>query len=536
MCTLKIKPHNFRRSFFISMYSRSTLHSNRTTLGEAFFRACITEARFEAIVGKELNIKEKVDTILSWPSKEAPLVVKGSLDANEDTILSLRSEDLNLMIQEKEVEYVRALNAAPLEVVFAGHFDIGVDEDGGGEFDDRLDEINLDLSQEFVIKVLEGRDVSSIILIGFLKWVYREKNCEVFSVTSSGRAAALDDGRHKEKATIEKEETIKETMDTLTSLQSEVASLEDKRSLDANEEGGFRNQVKGFGEEEARDVNPIRTLRDYSKPSHEGYMNTIELLEGNNVIPLRSDTIRGKLHDRNAKESWALLEDLALYDNESWRDPRDFSKPVKAISLPQDISSTSDHHPIELEHQVQRLKEAYIAPIQPTQVNKITSSCEICSGPHDTRYCMKNLKQAFVDYAPLHTDEAGVPGRPFVEISNMTHDPPVGVIRFTNRTDEIAYKMPHKIEQYDSLSDVEREHTKSFYLRNEEDKRRGVEYAMSKILRFYKECLELGPEYVTGNADEEEVTKFSKKTKIKILSEAEDDVRIYPDDVVNPAT
>ncbi|GJR26493.1 hypothetical protein Tco_1102725 [Tanacetum coccineum] len=40
-----------------------------------------------------------------------------------------------------------------------------------------------------------------------------------------------------------------------------------------------------------RDKNPIRTLRDYSKPSHEGYRNTIELPVGNNVVPLRSDTI-----------------------------------------------------------------------------------------------------------------------------------------------------------------------------------------------------------------------------------------------------
>nr|GEV85396.1 MAK10-like protein [Tanacetum cinerariifolium] len=38
--------------------------------------------------------------------------------------------------------------------------------------------------------------------------------------------------------------------------------------------------------------NHIRTLEDYSKPSHEGYQNTIELLDGNNVVPLRSDTIR----------------------------------------------------------------------------------------------------------------------------------------------------------------------------------------------------------------------------------------------------
>ncbi|GJX59458.1 hypothetical protein Tco_0290848 [Tanacetum coccineum] len=113
------------------------------------------------------------------------------------------------------------------------------------------------------------------------------------------------------------------------------------------------------------DENPIRTLGYYSKPSHKGYRNTIELPAGNNVVPLRSDTI--------------------------W-------------------------------------------------------------------------------------------------------------------TNKVAYKIPHKIEQYDLMPDLEKEHTKSVYLRNEEDMRRGVDYVMSKILGFYTECLELGPEYVTGLDDEEEVT------------------------------
>ncbi|GJS60287.1 zinc finger, CCHC-type containing protein [Tanacetum coccineum] len=40
------------------------------------------------------------------------------------------------------------------------------------------------------------------------------------------------------------------------------------------------------------DENPIRTLGDYSKPSHEGYRNTIKLPVRNNMVPLRSDTIR----------------------------------------------------------------------------------------------------------------------------------------------------------------------------------------------------------------------------------------------------
>ncbi|GKA27339.1 hypothetical protein Tco_0713507 [Tanacetum coccineum] len=77
------------------------------------------------------------------------------------------------------------------------------------------------------------------------------------------------------------------------------------------------------------DGNPIRTLGYYSRPSHDGYRNTIELPEGNNV---------------------ARLEDLALYDKESWNDLRDFAKPVKAIALPQDVPSTSERRLIKLEN------------------------------------------------------------------------------------------------------------------------------------------------------------------------------------------
>nr|GEW40560.1 MAK10-like protein [Tanacetum cinerariifolium] len=255
--------------------------------------------------------------------------------------------------------------------------------------------------------------------------------------------------------------------------------------------------------------NPIHTLGDYSRPSHEVYQNTIELPDENNVVPLGFDTIRlvqngcsfhgfrfedpnkhlkdflklvdsldvdvanrertrlhlfqfflrdqasnwlehlparsistwedlttrflaqlflprrtsklqnnilmrtidqsagAKLREKNAEESWALLEDLALYDNESWNDPKGFAKSVKVIFLPQDVPSTSDRRLIEFENQVQRLMEAHLAPNPPDQVNKIASSCEICSGPHDTQYCMENPKQSIVEYASLCIDEAG---------------------------------------------------------------------------------------------------------------------------------
>nr|GEX95190.1 MAK10-like protein [Tanacetum cinerariifolium] len=277
------------------------------------------------------------------------------------------------------------------------------------------------------------------------------------------------------------------------------------------------------------DENLIRTLGDYSIPSHKGYRNTIELCVGNNVVPLRSDTI------------WLMQNDCLFHGL------RDFAKPVKAITLPQDVPSTSDRRLIKLKNQVQCLMESHFAPTQPTQVNKITILCEIYSGLHNTYYCMEDPEQAFVEYASsralssdtvknpklstslvlsarsytsedpqcsthIHgsinaiTIHPKQPRRPFVEISNMTHDPPEGVVRFPNGTDEFSYKMPHKIEQYNSLLDLEKEHTKSVYLRNDEDKRRGLEYVMSKILGFYKECLEIRPDYVTRIDDEGEVT------------------------------
>ncbi|GJR35691.1 hypothetical protein Tco_1211375 [Tanacetum coccineum] len=66
-------------------------------------------------------------------------------------------------------------------------------------------------------------------------------------------------------------------------------------------------------------------------------------------------------------------------------------------------------------------------------------------------------------------------------------------------------------------SDMEKEHKKSVYLRNEEDKRRGVEYIMSKILGFYKECLELGPEYAIGIDDEGEITLYLTRRSLEDL-------------------
>ncbi|GJZ68685.1 hypothetical protein Tco_0631925 [Tanacetum coccineum] len=57
---------------------------------------------------------------------------------------------------------------------------------------------------------------------------------------------------------------------------------------------------------------------------------------------------------------------------------------------------------------------------------------------------------------------------------------------------------------------------KSVYLRNHEDKERGVDYVMNKILGFYNECLELGPEYVTVMEDGE-VTLYLMRRSLEVL-------------------
>nr|GEW70934.1 reverse transcriptase domain-containing protein [Tanacetum cinerariifolium] len=112
--------------------------------------------------------------------------------------------------------------------------------------------------------------------------------------------------------------------------------------------------------------------------------------------------------DTSKSNNYALRNTSFKKDHQSSPGFRmDFAKPVKAIYLLQDVLSTSVRHLIELENQVQCLMEAHLAPMQPIQVNKITPSCEICSGLHDTQYCMENPKQAFVEICILAYQRSG---------------------------------------------------------------------------------------------------------------------------------
>ncbi|GJW01859.1 hypothetical protein Tco_1560715 [Tanacetum coccineum] len=210
------------------------------------------------------------------------------------------------------------------------------------------------------------------------------------------------------------------------------------------------------------DANPIRTLGDYSKPSHEGYGNTIELPKGNNAVPLQSDTIRegyyysfpysilstgkdrktpqhysdvpttsrrislrsmdsflgltpkthaagGKLRNKSIDESWEIIENFALYDHEGWNDSRSFVKPVKAISIPQNSPKTPDQRLFELEDQINFLLKGSRPTPRPSSTHTPHAYVDVVySNPHPQNQNEPPKQKPFEaqvrDYMTTHTE------------------------------------------------------------------------------------------------------------------------------------
>ncbi|GJR88897.1 MAK10-like protein [Tanacetum coccineum] len=112
------------------------------------------------------------------------------------------------------------------------------------------------------------------------------------------------------------------------------------------------------------DENPICTLGDYNRPSHEGYQNTIELLDGNNVVPLRSDTIRlvqngCSFHELRFEDPNQHLKDLLKLVDSLDLDVANRERTRLRESLPEawtrfkDLLQKVPHHGIDLWLKVQ---------------------------------------------------------------------------------------------------------------------------------------------------------------------------------------
>nr|GEY00132.1 zinc finger, CCHC-type [Tanacetum cinerariifolium] len=170
------------------------------------------------------------------------------------------------------------------------------------------------------------------------------------------------------------------------------------------------------------DENPIRTLGDYSRPSHEGYRNTIELLKGNNMVPLRSDTIRlvkneCSFHRLRSKDPNQHLKDfLKLMDSfDLDGENKKRMRLRRIIKLRNDILMFQQHHGESLSEAWTRFKDLlqkvphhgidlwlqvqiFMTMLIPSQDEPLTNR---------PVYCMENPKQAFLEYASSRIDEVG---------------------------------------------------------------------------------------------------------------------------------
>ncbi|GJU98904.1 hypothetical protein Tco_1328175 [Tanacetum coccineum] len=155
------------------------------------------------------------------------------------------------------------------------------------------------------------------------------------------------------------------------------------------------------------DKKPPRTLGDYSRPSHEGYQNTIELPEGNNVVPLRSDTIR------------LVQNGCAFYGLRS-EDPnqhlKDFLKLVDSLDL-----------------NVKNRERTRLRLFQ------ISFPIKLAIGLNwSSRHLILHGKswQAFVDYTSSRTDEAGA--------NNFQKDQPQVKALTVNKIETLKLKEPKR--------------------------------------------------------------------------------------------
>ncbi|GJT06560.1 hypothetical protein Tco_0841022 [Tanacetum coccineum] len=191
--------------------------------------------------------------------------------------------------------------------------------------------------------------------------------------------------------------------------------------------------------------------------------------------------------------------------------PVDFTKSVKVISLPQDVPSTSGRRLLELKNQVQRLMEAHLDPMQPTQVKRITSSCEICSDPHDTQYCMENPEQAFVEYASSRTDKAG--GHKFTANAYIDVDLPMNImyLAYYNSIRKNGYEYKGR-----NLVGLGRD-MQYLIILSKDDYDRGCRKPSDLEDGFYRDTIKLGSEYLTRMDDEGEFTLYLMRRNLEVL-------------------
>ncbi|GJU07167.1 putative ribonuclease H-like domain-containing protein [Tanacetum coccineum] len=142
--------------------------------------------------------------------------------------------------------------------------------------------------------------------------------------------------------------------------------------------------------------------------------NTIELPVGNNVVPLRSDTIRlvqngYSFHGLRSEDPNQHLKDFLKIVNSLDLDSENRERTrlhLFQFSLRGQASNWLDRLPIGSITTWEDLTTHFLAQFfPPGRTAKLHN--DILIGPHNTQYCLEDLEQAFIEYASSRTDEAG---------------------------------------------------------------------------------------------------------------------------------
>nr|GEW36635.1 zinc finger, CCHC-type [Tanacetum cinerariifolium] len=214
-----------------------------------------------------------------------------------------------------------------------------------------------------------------------------------------------------------------------------------------------------------KNENPIPTLGYYSRPIHKGYRNTIELPDGNNVVPLRSNTIR-------------LVKNKCSFHELRSEDPNQHLKNFLKLlySLDLDVAnrertrlrlfkfSLRDQASDWLEHESQDIRRddpdnrarGNTKGIDEVDKESEESKREVEEEIEeeeeddpkyfDTFPTIKELEDttSVID----HYLGGMVLGKPFVKEIRLVYDKDVGTITFKRDKENITFKMPHKMERF----------------------------------------------------------------------------------------
>ncbi|GKF46049.1 hypothetical protein Tco_0135851 [Tanacetum coccineum] len=85
--------------------------------------------------------------------------------------------------------------------------------------------------------------------------------------------------------------------------------------------------------------------------------------------------------------------------------------------------------------------------------------------------------------------------KPFVETSKLDYDHSEGIIKFTNKKDEVAFRMPQSTKELHLVSQLEKNKFEAFFVERIKDRKKGLRYILEKRKGYYMNCLKFGQEY-----------------------------------------